>query len=55
MDEQVDPERAPYRTRLEIMLIQLALGVKQDGIIGIETRTAVALAADNIKRQKEHL
>jgi lysozyme family protein len=55
MDEQVSPMSAPQRTRMEIMLIQRALGVPEDGIIGIETRMAVAVAADALKRQKEHL
>ena len=56
LDEQVDPVLAPRaRVKMEVMLLQRALDVRVDGIIGIETRMAIAQAADTIKRLKEHL
>lgn len=44
-DEQVSID-TPWRYRQEVMLLQDALGVTADGIIGPETRTAAAAAWD---------
>ena len=55
MRDQVDLLIDGRRAKQEIMLLQKALGVRVDGIIGPETRGAIASAAGAIKRQLEHL